>query len=165
MAREKLKSLITSFTPEGDYLAILSPNGVVKVWNTSDGSLFADWKQSDGDSDVSFSYMACSFVGKKRRKESATFLLALGTNAGEILSINVLTGERTWKSTECHPGGIAGLFFANRGRSLYIVGSNGMTSEMNSETGERVREFKASKTVISSACSCGNYVILVLVHH
>ncbi|KAA8541881.1 hypothetical protein F0562_023033 [Nyssa sinensis] len=161
MAREKLKSLITSFSPEGDFLAILSPNGVVKIWNTSNGNLFADWKQSDEESDISFSYMACSFVGKKRRKESATFLLALGTDAGEILSINVLTGERKWKSTECHPGGIAGLSFANRGRSLYTVGSNGMASEMNSVTGERVREFKVSKTVISSACFCDEKMLAI----
>ncbi|XP_059641868.1 uncharacterized protein LOC132283853 [Cornus florida] len=162
MARMKLKSFLTSFTPEGDHLAILSSNGVVKIWNTSNGSLLAEWKQSDGDSDISFSRMACSFLGKKRRREGATFLLALGTKTGEILAINVFTGERKWRSTGSHPGGIAGLSFANRGRSLYTVGTNGIASEMNSETGACVRELKVSKTLISSSvCSCDEKFLAV----
>lgn len=31
MAREKLKSLVTSFTTGGEYLAVLSPDGTVRV--------------------------------------------------------------------------------------------------------------------------------------
>lgn len=31
MARGKLKSIITSFTSDGDFIALLSPNGLLKV--------------------------------------------------------------------------------------------------------------------------------------
>lgn len=31
MGKEKLKSLVTSFTADGEYLAILSPDGTVRV--------------------------------------------------------------------------------------------------------------------------------------
>ncbi|TXG69237.1 hypothetical protein EZV62_004172 [Acer yangbiense] len=151
MARQKLKSLITSFTPDGDFLAVLSPNGVVKIWSTIDGSLSAEWKPSDEDPIVGHSCIACSFVGKKRKKERGTLLLALGTNDGDIMAINVFTGERKWKSTGCHPGGLAGLAFANKGRSLHVVGINGMVSELESQTGELLGEFKASKKSISSS--------------
>lgn len=52
--------------------------------------------------------------------------------------------------------GIAGLSFANKGRRLYTVGSNGMASEIKSETGEVIKEFRLSKKSISSSvCSCG----------
>ncbi|PSS17879.1 WD repeat-containing protein [Actinidia chinensis var. chinensis] len=160
MARLKLKSLITFFTPEGDYLATLSPNGVVKIWNTNSGTLLAEWRQSNADSDVSFSCMACSFVGKKRRKEHGTCLLALGSDAGEVLVVDVFTGEKKWKSTGCHPGGIAGLCFTNRGHILLVVGKDGVAFEMNSVTGEVVKKFKVSKTPISSLACCYDEKIL-----
>ncbi|KAK2651521.1 hypothetical protein Ddye_011377 [Dipteronia dyeriana] len=151
MARQKLKSLITSFTTDGDFLAVLSPNGVVKIWSTIDGSLSAEWKPSDEDPAVGHSCIACSFVGNKRKKEHGTLLLALGTNDGDIMAINVFTGERKWKSTGRHPGGLAGLAFANKGRSLHVVGINGMVSELESQTGELLGEFKTSKKSISSS--------------
>lgn len=151
MAKRMLKSLITSFTSDGDFLAVLSPNGVVKIWSTNDGSLLAEWKQPDGEPVVSYSCLACSFVGKKRRKERGTLLLALGTSNGDILAVDVLTGEMKWKSTGRHPGGLAGLAFAKKGRSLHVVGTNGMASEMKSEMGEVIREFKASEKPISSS--------------
>ena len=36
----------------------------VQVWNTSNGSKFAEWREIDDSANVSFSCMACSFVGK-----------------------------------------------------------------------------------------------------
>ncbi|KAF8400123.1 hypothetical protein HHK36_013419 [Tetracentron sinense] len=163
MTREKLGSLITSFTPEGDFLAILSSNGIVKIWNTSNGSLLAEWKKPDGDSDVSYSCMACSFVGKKRKKERGACLLALGTNSGDVLAINVFTGGRKWTSTVCHPGGTTSLSFANNGRSLHTVGTDGMASELDSETGELIGKFKVSKRPISSlALSCDEKILAVV---
>ncbi|KAM7480376.1 hypothetical protein LguiA_028589 [Lonicera macranthoides] len=160
MARGKLKSIITSFTSDGDFLALLSPNGLLKIWNTSTGSLLAEWKQSDGGSDARFSCMACSFFGKKGTKEGSACLVALGTEYGDVLAINVFTGEVKWKSTGCHSGGIAGLSFGNKGRRLYTVGSNGMVSEIKSGTGEVIKEFKLSKKSISSSvCSCDEKIV------
>lgn len=40
-------------------------NHVVKVWNTLDGSLFAEWKPSDGSDTCMFSSMTCVSTGKK----------------------------------------------------------------------------------------------------
>ena len=94
MGKEKLKSLVTSFTADGEYLAILSPDGTVRVWNTSSGSLFAQWKpENSGDS---FSYMACGFVGKKRRKEQR-LLIALGTDDGTVLAVDISAEFIRWR--------------------------------------------------------------------
>ncbi|XP_042512847.1 WD repeat-containing protein 43-like isoform X2 [Macadamia integrifolia] len=150
MGGENLKSLVSSFTPEGDFLATLSPTGNVKIWNTGNGDLFAECKELNGDSDMTYSCLACSYIGKKRSKKHGTFILALGTNAGDIVAINVFTGERKWTCTGCHPGGTAGLSFANKGYSLYTVGTDGLASELDSKTGEVIQKFKVSKKPVSS---------------
>ncbi|XP_057454205.1 uncharacterized protein LOC130745828 isoform X2 [Lotus japonicus] len=82
-----------------------------------------------------------------KRKEQGTCLLALGTVDGSILAVDVSTSERKW--TTSHPGGVCGLSFANKGRLLRIVGHNGMASEINTETGELLKEFRISKKTIS----------------
>ncbi|KAK9280845.1 hypothetical protein L1049_003735 [Liquidambar formosana] len=133
-----------------------------KIWSTSNGSLLAEWKQSDDNPDVNYSCMTCSLIRKKRKKARGTCLLALSTDDGDILAVNVFTGEMKWKSSGCYPGGIAGLSFANKGHSLYVVGTNRMASEINSETGEIIREFKASKRPISSLAFSGDEKILAM---
>ena len=63
---------------------------------------------------------------------------------------------------------ICGLSFANKGRVLRIVGRNGMAYEVNSETGQLLKEFKVSKKSITSlAFSHGEffYSIGSLVHY
>ncbi|KAK2974367.1 hypothetical protein RJ640_021223 [Escallonia rubra] len=160
MAKEKLKSLITSFTSDGDYLAVLSPDGTVKIWKTSSGGLSAEWKYSDGDIDARFSCVACSFIQKKRRNEQGTCLVALGTDDGNILAIDVFAGQTKWQSSALHPGGIAGIYFANKGRRLHMIGTNGMVYELNPETGELVKEFRISKkSISSSALSCDEKIL------
>ncbi|KVH98017.1 Small-subunit processome, Utp12 [Cynara cardunculus var. scolymus] len=142
MAKERVKPLMSSFTSKAEVFAALLPNGVLKVWNTSDGNLLAEWKQPDGESDAHFSCIACSFVGKKRRKEKGTCLVALGTDDGEVFTINATAAEMKR---------IAALSFANKGRKLCVISTDGATCEMNSESGELLKETKISKKYISSA--------------
>ncbi|CAL0308779.1 unnamed protein product [Lupinus luteus] len=149
MGKDSLKKpALTAFTRNGDYLAILSANGTAKIWNTSNGNLVAEWKPTEGDDDISYSCIACSFTGKKRRKEQGTWLLALGTVDGSVFAIDVSTGVRKW--TTSHSGGVCGLSFANKGSLLHVVGHKGTASEINIETGEVLKEFKISKKSISS---------------
>lgn len=147
MAKEKLESLVTSFTIDGEYLAVLSPDGTVRVWNTSSGSLFGQWRpENSGDS---FSYMACCIVRKKRRKEQC-LLVALGSVDGSILAVDISTELVRWRKDGALPSGAAGLFFVGKGRRIHAVAANGLVLEMNSETGEVIKEFKVSKKPISS---------------
>lgn len=147
MAREKLKSLVTSFTTGGEYLAVLSPDGTVRVWNTSSGSLFGQWRpENSGDS---FSYMACCIIGKKRRKEQC-LLVALGSDDGSVLAVDISAKLVRWRKDGALPSGATGLFFVGKGRRINAVAANGLVLEMNSETGEVNKEFKVSKKPISS---------------
>ncbi|KAL7616693.1 uncharacterized protein LOC111909561 isoform X1 [Lactuca sativa] len=151
MAKERVEVSMSSFTSKGEVFAAILPDGLVKVWNTSDGSQLAEWKQSDGDSVAQFSCIACSFVGKKRRKENSTCLVALGTDDGEVFTINATSAELKWKSSGHHHSRIAALSFANKGRKLCAISTDGTTCEMNSETGELLKEMKISKKLISSS--------------
>ncbi|KAL2338126.1 hypothetical protein Fmac_012572 [Flemingia macrophylla] len=149
MVKDELKKhVLTAFTRNGDYVAILSTNGIAKIWNTKTGHMLAEWKPSDEDHDIYYSCIACSFIGKVRRKEQGTCLLALGTVDGSVLAVDVSTGVR--KLTTSHPSRICGLSFANEGHLLRIVGHNGIAYEVNTETGELLKEFKISKKSITS---------------
>lgn len=54
--------------------------------------------------------------------------------------------------------GICGLSFAKKGQLLCVVGHDGKAYEINSETGELLKEFRVSKKSISSlAFSHGVY--------
>jgi len=54
---------------------------------------------------------------------------------------------------------ICGLSFADKGCVLRIVGRNGMAYEVNTETGQLLKEFKVSKKSITSlAFSHGEYL-------
>ncbi|XP_010537978.1 PREDICTED: WD repeat-containing protein 43 isoform X2 [Tarenaya hassleriana] len=160
MAREKLKPLLISFTADGNYLAVLSPNGTVRVWSTTDESLLAEWQHSDSESAISSSCMALSFVGKKPKKGRGKCLLALGAKDGNISTIDAFTGEMKWKFSECSPGGVADISFLRNGRHLCVIGNDGTVFEMNSETGECLMDLKVSKRPISSvAFSCDEKLI------
>ncbi|XP_052724464.1 uncharacterized protein LOC108320620 isoform X2 [Vigna angularis] len=86
-------------------------------------------------------------VTQEKRKEQGTFLLALGTIDGRVLVVDVSTGDR--KLITSYPGEICGLSFANKGHVLRIVGRNGMAYEVNTETGQLLKEFKVSKKSIT----------------
>ncbi|XP_058728938.1 uncharacterized protein LOC131601184 isoform X2 [Vicia villosa] len=151
MVKDKVKEpVLTAFTPNGDYVAILSGNGTAKIWNTNSGDLLAEWKPSDGDDDVRYSCIACSFTGKKRRKDQGTCILALGTDDGKVFAIDVSTGDKKWPISHPIPSGICGLSFSKKGQLLCVVGHDGKAYEINSETGELLKEFKVSKKSISS---------------
>ncbi|KAL3008417.1 hypothetical protein AAZX31_07G030800 [Glycine max] len=162
MVKDKLKKhVLTAFTPNEDSVAILSANEVAKIWNTNTGHLLAEWKPSKGDHDIHYSCIACSFIGEKHRKEQGTCLLALSTIDGSVIAVDVSTGER--KLTTSHPGGICGLSFANKGRLLRIVGHNGVAYEVNTETGEVLKEFKISKKSITSLAFSNDEKYLAIV--
>lgn len=170
MAKEKHQksaAAITSFTSTGDYLSILYPEAeaFLKVWNTLDGSLLAEWKPSDGNDSYTFSSMTCVYTGKKRKPKKGTFLVALGTDSGDVLVIDIVTAEMKWKSSACLPGGIVSLFFSNDGSKLHAVSTKGMVSEMNSKNGELFKVLELSKESIISSSFCDGKIFAATTSH
>ncbi|KAL5975273.1 hypothetical protein ACLOJK_031952 [Asimina triloba] len=94
-------------------------------------------------------------VQKQYQTEQGEFLLALGTATGDVLAVNVLTGEKIWVSDGCQSGGTTALSLANRGRTLHAAGADGMVSELNAKTGEghvrHISVIDGGRVIISSA--------------
>ncbi|KAI3761446.1 hypothetical protein L1987_51862 [Smallanthus sonchifolius] len=141
---------ISSFTSKGEVFAHLNPKGLLKVWNTSDGSLLAEWKHPSSHDGVQYTCIACSFVGNKRRKENGTCLVAYATNESDIYTISATDAKMKWKLSRTEFGEIAALSFTNKGRKLCVISKDGTLCEMNSETGEILKEIKFPKKYIST---------------
>ncbi|XP_055827624.1 uncharacterized protein LOC129895872 isoform X2 [Solanum dulcamara] len=83
------------------------------------------------------------------RKEQC-LLVALGSDDGSVLAVDISAKLIRWRKDEALPSGAAGLFFVGKGRRINAVAVNGLVLEINSETGEVIKEFKVSKKPISS---------------
>lgn len=57
----------------------------IQVWNTDSGNLLAECNPSDGDSDICYSCIACSFIGKKVAWTSSKVSLIFNTFYARIL--------------------------------------------------------------------------------
>ncbi|KAI3777686.1 hypothetical protein L1987_47487 [Smallanthus sonchifolius] len=141
---------MSSFTSKGEVFAHLNPKGLLKVWNTSDGNLLAEWKHPSRHDGVQYTHIACTFVGNKRRKENGTCLVAYATNESDIYTISATDAKMKWKLSRTELGEVAALSFTNKGRKLCVISTDGTLCEMNSETGEILKETKFSKKYIST---------------
>ncbi|KAJ0816644.1 putative transcription factor WD40-like family [Helianthus annuus] len=150
MANNKAEASMSAFTSNGEVFAHLNPKGFLKVWNTSDGTLLSEWKHPSKHDGVQYTRIACSFVGKKRRKEKSTCLVAYATNESDIYTISATDATMKWKLSRTEFGEIATLSFTNKGRKLCVISTDGTLCEMNSETGEILKEITIPKKYIST---------------
>ncbi|KAK4350266.1 hypothetical protein RND71_029579 [Anisodus tanguticus] len=149
---EKLKSLVTSFNTDGEYLAVLSPDGTVRnIFGLERfGTLVVEAYLASGDQRILETvFLTLLAVLLERRKEQY-LLVALGSNDGSVLAVDISAELVRWRKDGALPSGATGLFFAGEGRRIHAVAANGLVFEMNSETGEVIKEFKVSKKPISS---------------
>ncbi|KAJ1689512.1 hypothetical protein LUZ63_013667 [Rhynchospora breviuscula] len=137
----------TSFSPDGRYLVVLSPESTLKVWDTRSGEIVADW--NDSDSGAVYICTACSNLTKKGKKKNV-LLVAFGTSTGDVLAVDVLASKRIWTNSGCHSGEVVSLLFSNNGDLLYTAGADGAMSVLSSDNGEAKSKFKASKKRINS---------------
>ncbi|KAL5074371.1 hypothetical protein RYX36_013355 [Vicia faba] len=86
-------------------------------------------------------------VSLGKRKDQGTCIVAIGTDDGKVLAVDVSTGDKRWPTSHPIPGGICGLSFAKKGQLLCVVGHDGKAYEINSETGELLKEFRVSKKI------------------
>ncbi|KAL8233351.1 hypothetical protein R6Q59_019451 [Mikania micrantha] len=151
MANQRAEASLSSFTSKGEVFAHLNSNGILKVWNTSDGNLLSEWKHPSRHDGVEYTCVACSFVGKKRRKEKGTCLVAYSTNESDVYAINATDAKMKWKLSRTELGEIAALSFTNKGHKLFVIGTHGTLCEINSENGDILKEVQFSKKYISSS--------------
>ncbi|XP_020523730.1 WD repeat-containing protein 43 isoform X2 [Amborella trichopoda] len=151
---------LCSFSEQGKFFAIADANGSVKIWDTRNGNLQVEWKDSNGEE---LSYCTCmKWVFTKKKRRRLPDILSLGTRGGDVLTIDVATGKLKWKSTACHSGGVTALSFANESRALHSAGVDGMVCELDCKSGELLGKFKASKGSIASMSVSPNGKLLAV---
>eukprot|EP01018_Ginkgo_biloba_P014729 Gb_29253 [translate_table: standard] len=167
MAPPNIKDVLTSFSPSADFLAIITGDGRVKIWNTVNGEIqseFADIGGTSTNGGISNGHLSLDYSciewsplsGKKGKKKGRSSLLVLGTGAGDVLALDTIAGQLRWRANDCHPGGVTAISFASSSRTLYSTGADGMVCELDWETGEVLGKFRASKKAVSCMAVCSD---------
>ncbi|RZC93987.1 hypothetical protein C5167_016682 [Papaver somniferum] len=166
---QNIKDILTSFSPSSDFFAISSGDGRIKVWDTIKGQVqtqFADiastametndgtslYKES-GSGHLSLDYTCMKWLDlerKKKKKKVGQSLLVAGTGSGDVIALDVSSGQLKWRSNDCHPGGVNAVSFSSERSCVYSAGADGMVCQTDPASGNLLEKFKASGKAISS---------------
>ncbi|XP_013620111.1 PREDICTED: uncharacterized protein LOC106326739 [Brassica oleracea var. oleracea] len=75
--------------------------------------------------------------------------LVLGTGGGDVLALDVASGQLKWRISDCHPGGVNAVSSSAKASCIYSGGADGMVCEIDPNSGNLIRKFKASTKAVS----------------
>ncbi|VVB14046.1 unnamed protein product [Arabis nemorensis] len=158
-----IRDVLTSFSPALDYLALSTGDGRIKIWDTVKGQVqteFADLASAEetniytkvgkGHLSVDYTCMKWLALEKKKKRKLGTSLLVLGTGGGDVLALDVASGQLKWRISDCHPGGVNAVSSSTKASFIYSGGADGMVCEIDPHSGNLIRKFKASAKAVSS---------------
>ncbi|KAJ0243281.1 hypothetical protein HA466_0193610 [Hirschfeldia incana] len=158
-----IKDVLTSFSPALDYLALSTGDGRIKIWDTVKGQVqteFADIASAEetniytnggkGHLSVDYTCMKWLSLERKKKRKLGTSILVLGTGGGDVLALDVASGQLKWRISDCHPGGVNAVSSSTKASCIYSGGADGMVCEIDPHSGNLIRKFKASTKAVSS---------------
>uniref|UniRef100_A0A1J3FVL2 WD repeat-containing protein 43 n=1 Tax=Noccaea caerulescens TaxID=107243 RepID=A0A1J3FVL2_NOCCA len=158
-----IRDVLTSFSPALDYLALSTGDGRIKIWDTVKGQVqteFSDIASADetniyakvgkGHLSVDYTCMKWLSLEKKKKRKLGTSILVLGTGGGDVLALDVASGQLKWRISDCHPGGVNAVSSSTKASCIYSGGADGMVCEIDPHSGNLIRKFKASTKAVSS---------------
>ncbi|KAH0458205.1 hypothetical protein IEQ34_013520 [Dendrobium chrysotoxum] len=159
-----IRDLIVSFSPSSDFFAIASADGRLKVWDALKGQLqteFSDFRSTSDGSEILFEskkgHLALDFkcmkwvqLESKKKKKHVNSLLVLGTGSGDVLAVEVSTGQLRWRVCDCHFGGVSAISFSRHNSFLYTAGLDGMVCQIDCSSGSVIRKFRLFTKGIST---------------
>ncbi|CAN8299241.1 unnamed protein product [Cochlearia groenlandica] len=158
-----IRDVLTSFSPALDYLAISTGDGRIKIWDTVKGQIqteFTDIASTEekniytnvgkGHLSVDYTCMKWLSLEKKKKRKLGTSILVLGTGGGDVLALDVASGQLKWRISDCHPGGVNAVSASSKASCIYSGGADGMVCEIEPHSGNLIRKFKASTKAVSS---------------
>ncbi|XP_056161255.1 uncharacterized protein LOC115667165 isoform X1 [Syzygium oleosum] len=163
MSSSNIRDLLTAFSPSSEFFAISSGDGRIKIWDTLKGQIqteFVDIAANDGTDvfmkpdrghlSVDYTCMKWLDLGKRRKRKHGGSLIVLGTGGGDVLALNVASGELRWRISDCHPGGVTAISFSGQGSRAYTGGADGMICEIDPMTGNSLKRLRTSTKAISA---------------
>ncbi|KAL0888137.1 hypothetical protein Bca101_012120 [Brassica carinata] len=167
-----IKDVLTSFSPALDYLALSTGDGRIKIWDTVKGQVqteFADIASAEetniytsggkGHLSVDYTCMKWLSLERKKKRKLGTSILVLGTGGGDVLALDVASGQLKWRISDCHPGGVNAVSSSTKASCIYSGGADGMVCEIDPHSGNLIRKFKASTKSVSSLSVSPDYNI------
>ncbi|KAL6649770.1 hypothetical protein ACP70R_013994 [Stipagrostis hirtigluma subsp. patula] len=157
-----LRDLLTSFSPDADFLALSSGDGRIKVWDSVRGRLqteFADIPAVEagvaaetkrGHLALDYTCMKWVQLSSKKKRKAGSSLLVLGTGSGDVLALDVAAGQWKWRVSDCHPGGVTAVAYSRHGRIVYTAGTDGMVCKIDASDGSVVGKFRSSSKAVSA---------------
>ncbi|KAF3567876.1 hypothetical protein DY000_02019265 [Brassica cretica] len=158
-----IKDVLTSFSPALDFLALSTGDGRIKIWDTVKGQVqteFADIASAEetniytsgGKGHLSLDYTCMKWLSleRKKKRKLGTSILVLGTGGGDVLALDVASGQLKWRISDCHPGGVNAVSSSTKASCIYSGGADGMVCEIDPHSGNLIRKFKASTKAVSS---------------
>ncbi|XP_048126949.1 uncharacterized protein LOC115739290 isoform X2 [Rhodamnia argentea] len=163
MSSSNIRDLLTAFSPSSEFFAISSGDGRIKIWDTLKGQIqteFVDIAGNDptdvlmkpdrGHLSVDYTCMKWLDLGAQKKRKHGGSLIVLGTGGGDVLALDVASGELRWRISDCHPGGVTAISFSGQGSRAYIGGADGMICEIDPITGISLKRFRTSTKAISA---------------
>ncbi|XP_046863644.1 WD repeat-containing protein 43-like [Xenia sp. Carnegie-2017] len=150
------------FENDGQFFALITPDGRLKVWDCNNGKLKHDVtpKSSLQSSPLTcLSWRVSEKIQTKRRKRKAnenisllesSCEIAVGSKCGNILVFNVLTGEFTNNLKEGHVDRVNDVKFHRTSNFIYSCSSDRYIAEWDMETKEIKCKWKGDKLSVHS---------------
>ncbi|MCL7022894.1 hypothetical protein MKW94_016417 [Papaver nudicaule] len=127
---------MVEFSSYSDLVAINSGDGI-KVFDAMKGEEFSEIESGFGLVHTCMKWLdQC--------------LLVVGTASGEVMALDLFSGQLKWRLKDCHPGGVNAVSFSTEASCMYSAGVDGMVCQTDPASGNLLGKFKASTKAISS---------------
>uniref|UniRef100_A0A6V7QSS4 Uncharacterized protein n=1 Tax=Ananas comosus var. bracteatus TaxID=296719 RepID=A0A6V7QSS4_ANACO len=110
---------------------------------------------------LDYTFMKWVPLQSKKKRKGGGSLLVLGTGEGDVLALNISTGQLRWKINDCHPGGVTAVSFSIHRLCVYTAGVDGMVCQIDISTEKVLGRFRSSTKAISSLSISSDGKILV----
>lgn len=146
-----------SFDDNGRFLALLTPDGRLKIWDCTVGSLKQEYTSPSHLSTtctcLRWSRTTRSSITQKRKKLKSSRhasrtdadSIALGTSSGDVLVYSVASGEINQRLEGAHNSRVNDVCWSADDNTLYSCSNDKHITEWNTETGQTKCKWKADK--------------------
>ncbi|XP_078345072.1 WD repeat-containing protein 43-like isoform X2 [Oculina patagonica] len=146
-----------AFDNNGRILALLSPDGRLKIWDCTAGSLKHEYTSpshlSTSCTCLRWSRTSRTTTTQRKKKQKTSRQstnadvdsIALGTSSGDVLVYNVAAGEVNQRLEGGHDNRVNDLCWSEDDSTLYSCSNDKHITEWNTENGQRKCKWKADK--------------------
>ncbi|XP_014663435.1 PREDICTED: WD repeat-containing protein 43-like [Priapulus caudatus] len=157
------------FSPSGEYLAYSSPDGRLKLWETSTGTLQQEYTPASHLSATCTCICWCPTrhakekpVRRKKKKEAGEIdtpesserveMIAMGTKSGAVILYSIIEADLKTKMDGGHSDAVNCLAWDNMSDSLFSCSNDKYIVQWSISSGKVLHKWKGDKSAVYSVC-------------